>query len=238
MPDLQVMAARVRDGSRDGLYLAAQAGHNGKSHNHNDVGNFVVYSNGRPALIDVGVETYTAKTFSKDRYQIWTMQSAYHNLPTVNGVMQAPGRQYAAREVAYKADDSHAMLSLDLAGAYPPEAGLASWERTLRLDRAKNEIEVRDAWQLKQAGGRVALSLMTACEAAQSGAGELRLTGGPLGSGAVRLVHDATLAVSIEEIPADDPRLRSVWGGPLRRILLKAEHLPATGDWKLRILQA
>jgi hypothetical protein len=238
LADLQVMAARVRAGSRDGLYLAAQAGHNGKSHNHNDTGNFVVYANGRPALIDVGVETYTAKTFSKDRYQIWTMQSAYHNLPTINGVMQAPGRRYAARDVAYKADDASAALSLDLAAAYPAEAGVTSWKRMLRLDRARNEIEVRDAWQLKQAGGRIALSLMTASEAAQAGPGELRLHGGPLGAPGVRILHDPALAAAIEAIPADDPRLRAVWGGPLRRILLKAEGLPATGEWTLRVRQA
>jgi Heparinase II/III-like protein len=238
LPDLQVMAARRKEDAREGLYLAAQGGHNGKSHNHNDVGNFVVYADGRPALIDVGVETYTAKTFSKDRYRIWTMQSAYHNLPTVNGVMEAPGRQYAARGVVYRADGDAATFQLDLAGAYPPGAGLERWIRALRLDRVKNEIVLHDDWQLKQAGGRIALSLMTASEVAQPAAGELRLSGGPLGTAAVRLLHDTALAATIEEIPADDPHLRSVWGGPLRRILLKAADLPASRNWTLRIRQA
>ena len=77
------MAARSKDGSAEGLYLAAQGGHNAESHNHNDVGNFIVYADGQPAIIDVGVETYTAKTFSSQRYEIWTMQSAYHNLPSI-----------------------------------------------------------------------------------------------------------------------------------------------------------
>ncbi len=90
---------RSSEGSAEGLYLAAQGGHNAESHNHNDVGNFIVYADGEPAIIDVGVETYTAKTFSAQRYEIWTMQSAYHNLPTVNGVMQGAGRQFEARDV-------------------------------------------------------------------------------------------------------------------------------------------
>jgi hypothetical protein len=238
LANLQVMSARVRDGSCEGLYLAAQGGHNGKSHNHNDVGNFVVYANGRPALIDVGVETYTAKTFSKDRYQIWTMQSAYHNLPTINGIMQAAGRQYAAREVKYQADDARAVLGMDIAGAYPADAGVVSWNRTLMLDRAGNQIEIRDSWRLKRPGGRIALSLMTASEAAESGGGELRVSGGQLGSSGVRLLHEPALAVTIEEIPAEDPRLRAVWGGPLRRVLLTAENLPVSGEWTLRIRQA
>jgi len=62
LPGIQVMAARIKEGSPQGLYLAAQGGHNGESHNHNDVGNFMTYADGKPAIIDVGVETYTAKT--------------------------------------------------------------------------------------------------------------------------------------------------------------------------------
>jgi Heparinase II/III-like protein len=96
---IQVAAARRKAGSADGFYFAALGGHNAESHNHNDVGNFIVFLNGDPVLIDVGVETYTAKTFSPRRYEIWTMQSAYHNLPTINGAMQNDGRQYEAREL-------------------------------------------------------------------------------------------------------------------------------------------
>jgi hypothetical protein len=39
-PGIQVMMARSREGSDRGFFVAAQAGHNDESHNHNDVGNF------------------------------------------------------------------------------------------------------------------------------------------------------------------------------------------------------
>ena len=65
-------------------------------------------------LIDVGVETYTAKTFSGSRYDIWTMQSAFHNLPTMNGVMQKNGRDFRAKDVRYEAGDARAVFSLDI----------------------------------------------------------------------------------------------------------------------------
>ena len=69
--------------ARDGVYsLAAKAGDNADSHNHNDVGSFTIYKNGKPMLIDLGVGTYTQKTFSDRRYELWTMQSQFHNLPT------------------------------------------------------------------------------------------------------------------------------------------------------------
>ncbi|CAG2183336.1 unnamed protein product, partial [Oppiella nova] len=81
-PDLQVITLRSEEGSAKGLFLGAKAGTNDESHNHNDVGNFVLYVNGLPALIDIGVGTYTKDTFGPHRYDIWTMQSQWHNTPT------------------------------------------------------------------------------------------------------------------------------------------------------------
>src|ERR1019366_4982583 len=120
---IQVAAARKSAGSTEGFYFAALGGHNAESHNHNDVGNFVVYLNGNPVLIDVGVENYTAKTFSSKRYEIWTMQSAYHNLPTINGVMKPGRRQCEARDVASYKGDGEVEFTEDLASSYLREAG-------------------------------------------------------------------------------------------------------------------
>jgi hypothetical protein len=231
MPGIGVMAARRQEGSSDGLYLAAEAGHNGKSHNHNDVGNFVVYANGRPAIIDVGVETYTAKTFSSHRYEIWTMQSAFHNCPTVDGVMQSAGRQFAASEVSYRADDAEAELSSNLAPAYPKEAKLERWNRSVRLDRARNEIELVDEYALKSAAKVITLTLMTPCKVTQVGAGKLSL------EGAVQVAYNAALTPVIEEVKLEDGQLRNAWGERLYRILLKAENPPVSGKWTTRITQ-
>lgn len=89
LPDLQ--CAFMRNGE---WYYAAKAGHNYESHNHNDVGSFIVYYDNEPVLIDVGCPVYTKKTFSQQRYEIWCMQSDWHNLPVINGVSQKDGRQY------------------------------------------------------------------------------------------------------------------------------------------------
>ena len=137
---IQVAAARRRAGTTGGFYFAALGGHNAESHNHNDVGNFVVYLDGNPVLIDVGVESYTAKTFSSKRYEIWTMQSAFHNLPTINGVMQAAGRQYEARDVGFHADDAAAEFTADLAAAYPERSG----RREMAPQRAAGSRGQRD----------------------------------------------------------------------------------------------
>ena len=97
--EMQLMAARSRAGSPEGLYVAAWGGHNAQSHNHNDVGNVLVFADGQPVLVDAGAPTYTAQTFSSKRYDHWAFQSAFHNLPTINGVMQGVGRSFAASRV-------------------------------------------------------------------------------------------------------------------------------------------
>jgi len=231
LPGIGVMTARLREGSAQGIYVAAEAGNNGKSHNHNDVGNFIVYADRAPAIIDVGVETYTAKTFSSRRYEIWTMQSAFHNCPTIDGVMQSPGRPYAASAVNCHQDDEAAELRMDIAGAYPKNANLESWKRVVRLDRARNQVQVTDEFSLNQPAKEITLTLMTPCRVSQQ-AGTLQL------EDRARVACDPALSAAVEEIKLDDPRLRGVWGERIYRILLRAANPPRQGKWSMRITQA
>lgn len=237
---IQVMAARSKEGSPEGFYLAAKGGHNAESHNHNDVGNFIVYYEGRPALIDAGVGTYTAQTFSNRRYEIWTMQSAWHNLPTINGVMQQPGREFEAREVKYVAGGSRAEFSLDIAGAYPPEAGVKSWKRNIRLERGR-EVRISDSFSLGKREGELSLSLLTPCKVDISRPGELILDEQRAPEGAtpfrLRVLFDRNrLSASVEEKKIDDARLMGSWGGNLHRVVLSApEGSPLADTWNIRI---
>ena len=237
MPGIQVMTARQRAGSADGLYLAAQGGHNAESHNHNDVGNFIVFADGHPAIIDVGVETYTAKTFSRNRYDIWTMQSAYHNLPTIGGVMQAAGREYAARDVSCSLSDAAAEMRLDIAGAYPAEAGIQSWKRLLRLDRRKQAIQIEDEYSLQRQPGKITLTLMTTCRIAK-GPGALTLSAEGFRQPVQVRYSPSSLSPVIEEIRTEDARLKPVWGGLIYRILLVDNSPRQTGRYSLVISQS
>jgi len=237
-PGLQVMTARSKAGSREGLYLAAKGGHNAESHNHNDVGNFIVYADGEPVLVDVGVETYTAKTFSDRRYEIWTMQSAFHNLPTIGGVMQREGRAFAARDVRYAADARRSVLSLDIAPAYPPEAKVRSWDRRLTLERGRRVI-LEDRYTLA-AAAPVDLSLMSWRKPEPAASGRIRLDH-PDGPGAARpvllLFDGRRFEAAVETISIDDERLRGSWGERLYRILLKGRKPARAGSYTVRLEQ-
>jgi hypothetical protein len=236
LPDTQVMAARCHDGSPTGFFVAAKGGHNAESHNHNDVGNVVVYRDGLPLLVDAGVGTYSAKTFSSRRYEIWTMQSIYHNLPTIDGKQQYAGRTAKASHVSYHADDRHAEMNLDLASAYPRDAGLRSWWRTVTLIRDER-VEILDRYDLAHQPGSLEWSFVTACRPVQRPDGVDLLA--PDGSQRGRLTFASeVLASQVEEVALDDGRLRKSWPNGLWRIRLRALHPRTTGTVLFRLYAA
>lgn len=209
LPDLQIMTAR-----RGHLFVAVKGGHNGESHNHNDVGSFVVYAKNEPLFIDPGVGEYTAKTFGKDRYDIWTMQSQYHNLPQINGVDQKDGKQYGAKVVSHK----DGLLTLDIAGAYPQEAAVRSWKRT--ISTTKSGITITEDYALSEYRQPSCLMFIT------------------LQPDALQHIHfDADkLSASMENISNQlDPLLQGMWGKRMYRIILTIKSTNINGSIRYTI---
>ncbi len=125
LEDLEVSFVRSAE-----FYGAIKGGHNAENHNHNDVGSFLLYTaDNKPLFIDAGVGVYTRDTFSEKRYQIWTMQSSWHNLPDLNGVAQSAGLNYRSASYAYESGRT----VVDFAPAYPAEAGVTQAERTFTV---------------------------------------------------------------------------------------------------------
>ncbi len=229
LPDIQVMTARDAAGTGAGLFVAAKGGHNEESHNHNDCGTFIAYLDGLPLFIDVGSETYTARTFNmKERYKIWTMQSQWHNLPTVNGQMQMDGRAFAARDAVYECAGDSASLRLDIAGAWPAAAGIASWVRTIRLNR-RQALVVTDNYRLSAAREPAVFNFLTTRRPDTGAAGRVRLGAFP-GDGASRgaeLAYDAgAFAVEADTVDIADPVLKNSWGPVIFRLRL-VERVPS-----------
>ena len=126
-----MLTARSEAARDRGLFLAIKGGTNDESHNHNDIGSFILYKNGEPVIIDAGVGTYTKQTFSPDRYKLWNMQSCYHNLPSFGGVDQKAGAQYHATVLEVSPEKKTVLY--DLTSAYPEESGLLSYTRRAEL---------------------------------------------------------------------------------------------------------
>ena len=238
LPDIEVVTSRDTEGSPEGLFLAAKGGHNEESHNHNDVGTYCVYVDGKPLLVDAGVETYTAKTFSPDRYDIWTMQTAYHNLVTFNGVQQEPGAQFKASNVSYESTDDAVTFSLNIEQAYPEDCGLESWRRTVTHTRGQ-DVVVADEYAFASDPTDLAWHLITPSEIDLSEEGWIHLTPsatvGDLVSAEGWVQFDPQgLEVTTEQIEINDERMAAFWGSRLFRINLTATSAQAKGTFTLR----
>ncbi len=226
-PGLQLMAAR----SANGLYLAAHGGTNGESHNHNDVGDFIVYADGYPVIIDVGSGTYTARTFSNQRYSLWFNTSAYHNLPVINGAQQQDGVAFAASGVQYQAGKQSSRLTMDIAKAWPAAAGIQSWQRTAELDK-KGTIRITDRYSLAAVPQSLTQGFMTIAETDIAQPGTL-LFALPAGK-KISLQYDAAVWTASKEkidlLTPEDQGFKQSWDNQnIYRIVLTAKKPAAKG---------
>lgn len=219
LPDTQIGGGRDREGSYEGFFFGAKGGHNSESHNHNDVGSCVMYYNGKPCLIDVGREEYTARTFSKDRYSIWVMQSQYHNTPKINGVDQMQGRKYEALNTTFIKGKDQVRFSTELAKAYPENAMVKSWIRIYTLKRGKS-FSVTDKFELTGKNDKLTGSnLITYCRVTEAEPGLLRFMGD--GFNLSMSYNPEILKPKIEFIEVTDSRLKNYWPEGVTRVVLE-----------------
>jgi hypothetical protein len=204
-PGMETVYAREpwTENGPKGFFFSAKGHHNGVNHNHNDCGNFILYLDAKPVIIDAGVEAYTSKTFGEFRYTLWTMLSPYHNTPTINNVEQKFGMQYKAKDVSYAKEGSGVKFSMDIAGAYPEEAEAEYYKREFIFDKG---LVVNDHYRLKTWKAPLELNLLC-YDKPEVDASKSRV----LLSGAVSLGYDVALDTAIDEIKLDDPKIRNDW---------------------------
>ncbi len=206
------------------LSLAVKAGDNNDSHNHNDTGSFTLYKNGQPVFADIGVESYTQKTFSAQRYEIWTMQSGYHNLPTIHGLDEKDGAEYQATKVSTSLDTDTPSISMELATAYPLSEDL-SYQREVTLYKNGNKVLLYD----KTNANDVILNFVTyeKPQIAISKKPSDTDTNTDTYAGTIHVGELATAdfegakLLAMEVLPITDPRLQKAWDHDLYRIRLQ-----------------
>lgn len=206
--DMQVAVIRQGD-----FTVFVKGGHNRESHNHNDVGNIMLYYKKSPILIDVGNLEYSKDTFNENRYKIWTNQSSYHNLPEINGVMQEAGREFASN--GFECDENSATVSY--AGAYPADSGAWLALRTVNVDAVG--VTVTDK---VDSGGDCVFHYMT-CEKPEIAESSAVI-------GGVRATFEGAEDISVEEIDisASEKMSREWRVTTLYRISIKSKELKTT----------
>ena len=231
LTDTDIAIARENK-ENNGFCFVAKGGSNGEGHNHNDVGSCMLFYNGTPVLIDVGVGTYTAQTFSSQRYSIWTMQSNYHNLPLINGIGQSPGGQFRAMNSKFSASPKTVTYSTDISKAYPVEANVSKWIRKYTLERGSH-FAINDQYLLNGKNDELKLHFMTPfnIRLIQPGIVELKTNDIVL----YLRYNPSVLAVEDESISLDDDNLKRVWGNHISRLVFISRNKQLTGDFSIKI---
>ena len=224
-PETQICYMR----EKNGFFVASKGGHNAQSHNHNDIGTVSVYYKAVPFLIDAGVGTYVTKTFSAQRYEIWTMQANYHNVPMFNGIPEKEGREYASKQSEF--DPRTMTFSVDFAGTYPAEACVKSMLRKVSLKNGK--VTVRDSYQLTESKKPADFNWLTWGDVDISVPGKVTIT---VQGETVTLGYDGKrLEPVLETIVQDDPPLRKVWGDKIYRVTLRERKASPKGSYTFTV---
>jgi hypothetical protein len=212
-----------------GIFVAAKGGNNAESHNHNDVGSFLLYVDYKPMIIDAGVGVYTRQTFSSERYNIWNMQSNYHNLPLVNGVAQSDGAKFRSRNATF--DTKKSLFSLDIANTYSKEAAVNEWHRTFQL-QPKGGLLVQDAFKMSKTKSPNQLNYLTWSkpDILEKGVITLEKDGSKL-----KISYNPNqLEAVVETIHITDRSLLSVWGETIYRLTLKAKKMKLVDNYSVQ----
>ena len=113
-----VYVGRPGNDSKSRLSIALLGGHNAESHNHNDVGTYVLVCDGKTPLVDPGSEVYTRRTFSPQRYESNVINSFGHPVPKVAGKLQKSGRNAKGEIVQKSFSDREDRIEMNMTSAY------------------------------------------------------------------------------------------------------------------------
>ena len=146
-PIVWLPKAQLLIGRAPAMAFFAAGGHNGVSHNHNDLGVFGVAVGGVSVLADLGGESYSARTFSSKRYDSPLLNSWGHAVPRPAETLQAAGKAAAAKTRAFEEEAGGGRIrwELDLTAAYP-KAGLRSLTREFVWEPAQPALTVTDRY--------------------------------------------------------------------------------------------
>lgn len=188
-------------------------------------------------LIDIGVGTYTAQTFNSHRYELFYMQSQYHNCPDINGVQQQAGGAFSAHNASLKSDTNTVHFTADIAGAYPKEAHVKHWHRSLTFDLVANSISLEDKYNLEKHVHPQTVHFITPSSLKVSKTSSGLTLVGEHGVN-VKMTVDWKVFELKEEVKSleGDTHLTNVWGKSVQRLSLhtKESHKEVNGHFAFK----
>jgi len=96
------------------LVFMAKGGHNDEPHNHNDIGSFALFDDGKFVLDDLGWPQYDKWYFTDARVNYICSGSHGHNLPILDGKTQLLGKEHSCTITEW----TDTVFALDISSAY------------------------------------------------------------------------------------------------------------------------
>ena len=112
---------------------------------HPDAGNLYLTHMGEPVFFDLGTKMHTARC---------------HSVPSVNGISPAKGFG-GAKDLEARFEDAFTYLLVNLAPAFPKEAGVRSWQRTVMLSPHETRVRIIEAYELSSPAEEIRLRFVT-----------------------------------------------------------------------------
>ncbi|MBN2641831.1 MAG: heparinase II/III family protein [Victivallales bacterium] len=197
----------------NGISASLKAGTNGENHNHNDLGHFCLYSDGKPIIIDFGQPEYTRQNFAAEtRWQIIFNNANGHNAPLFNNAGQAYGKEYRSTLTVNSNLQGTFSGIADLSLAYPTEVGVERFTRVLTV--TPTGITVTDAFKLKTPEDAT-ITLFSPERFQRTNKGILL--------GNILFSTDNVDSVKADIWQCKDKNISTRWGKELTRIILKTK---------------
>ena len=170
---------------RKGDYgFAAKGGNNGESHNHIDVGTFIIARNNKQIIADVGAGPYEEGYHTDKRYTFFNPSAYAHSIPLFDGVGEDDIRR---DDVVVFYDETSERASMDIAIAYGKD-----FVRSVKREFAfyEDKITLSDTFDLSEKK-QITERFITLCEP--------KLIGGVLAVDGTYLVPSKKIAPTVTE---------------------------------------
>ena len=112
---------------------------------HPDAGNLYLTHMGEPVFFDLGTKMHTARC---------------HSVPSVNGISPVKGFG-GAKDLEARFEDAFTYLLVNLAPAFPKEAGVQSWQRTVMLSPHETRVRIIEAYELSAPAEEIRMRFVT-----------------------------------------------------------------------------
>ncbi|MHC5215583.1 hypothetical protein ACYSNR_02880 [Enterococcus sp. LJL128] len=150
----------IREPDNDFLF-AAKGGTNQESHNHLDVGHFVLGSIDALYLTDLGAGEYTRDYFvEQKRYDYFPPSADSHSIPVINGQRQQPETQSSQKAVFSQMNEGYC-FQLELKEFYSKNSELKSGERKFIINQQTGQVKLSDSFSFSQEKNEISERFIT-----------------------------------------------------------------------------